>query len=103
MFGHTQKMDVIVDRKLPIDLDSASIFSKVIGNKLYNNSSSEIYMRFSMSFAADLVQTQTLQLMDLGVLTINTLDEISGLSTLATKNPKAHGWCSLERAESYFW
>ena len=37
-----------------------------------------------MNFTADVVQTQTLQLMDLGFYTINTLDERSRLSTPAT-------------------
>ena len=39
-----------------------------------------------MNFAADIVQTQTPQLMDLGVSTINTLDGISGLSNTTTRN-----------------
>ena len=51
-----------------------------------------------MNFAADTVQTQAPQFMDLGFLNINALGEISGLSTPATKiqKPKygAH-WSTL--------
>ena len=35
---NTQKLDIVVDGNLPDDLDSASIFSKVIGHKLFNGS-----------------------------------------------------------------
>ena len=38
-----------------------------------------------MKYAADTVQTQTPQFMDLGFLNINSLDEISGLSTPAKR------------------
>ena len=41
-----------------------------------------------MNFAADPVQIQTPQFMDMEILTINALDEISGLGTLATKTQR---------------
>ena len=41
-------------------------------------------MRCRMNLAADLVQTQTTQFVDLGLARINELDEFSGLSTPTT-------------------
>ena len=85
MGGNTQKLDVVIDKKLPNDLDSASIFIKVIGHKLSDGSSYELYLRCRMNFAGDVAQTQISQFMDLGIPTINTLDESSVLGTLATR------------------
>ena len=38
LFGNTQKLDAAVDGKLTSDLDSVSIFSKVIGHNLSDGS-----------------------------------------------------------------
>ena len=46
--GQTQKLDAAVDGKLPDDLNSASIFSKVISHKLSNGFSRDLYLRFRM-------------------------------------------------------
>ena len=70
---------------MPDDLDSASIFSKVVGHKLSNGSSGYLYTRWRINFAADPVQIQTPQYMDMGFSAINTFDESSGLSPPATK------------------
>ena len=78
-------MDSVVDRKLPNDLDSASISSKVIGHNFSNGSIGDLYLRCIMIFATDNVQTQIKQVMDLGLSTINTLDESICLSTPATR------------------
>ena len=40
--GNTQNLDAVVDENFPNDLDSASIFSKVIGHKLSNGSSDDL-------------------------------------------------------------
>ena len=71
---NTQQLDDVVDGKLPNDLDSASIFSKVMGYKLSDGSSDDLYLRYRMEFLADVVQTQTPQFMDMGLPAINTLD-----------------------------
>ena len=71
----SQKLNAVVDRKLTNNLDS----------KLSNCSRRDLYTRFSMNFAADTVQTQTPQFVDLRISTINTFDEGSGLSTHTTK------------------
>ena len=82
---NTRKMNAVIDGKLPNDLNSASIFSKVIGHKLSNGSSGDLYLHCRMNFADDPVQNQTPKFMDLGFLTINTFDERGDLSTIATR------------------
>ena len=52
-------MDAVVDEKFPSDLDSVSISSKVIGHKISDGSSSDLYTLCRMNFAADTVQNQT--------------------------------------------
>ena len=84
LVGQYQKLDAVIDVKLPDDLDLTSIFIKIINHKLSYGSIGDLYTRCKMKFAADTVQTQTSQFMDLGFFTINILDEISGLSTPTT-------------------
>ena len=78
-------MDAVVNGKLPNGLDSASIFSKVVGHKLSDGSIDDLYLRYRMNFVGDVIQTQTPQFMDLGLSTINALDESSVLSTPAIR------------------
>ena len=77
-------MDAIVDEKFTNDLDSASIFSKVIGQKLPEGSSYDLYSCCRMKFKNDVVQTQTPYLMDLGLPDINTLNESGVPGTSST-------------------
>ena len=84
MVGNTH-FDAIVDEKFPDDLDSLSIFSKVIGHKLSDSSNNDLYLCCRMNFAVDVVQTQTGQFMNMGHPTINTLDDRSLLGTTATR------------------
>ena len=78
-------MDAVVDGKLPEDLDSASIVSRVIGQKISDGSIGDLYTRCRVKCASDPIKNQTPQFMDLGFLTINALDKISGLSNPATR------------------
>ena len=71
---------LVINGKFPNDLDSASIFRKVIGYKLSDGYSGNFYRRCRMNFADEPVQTQTPRFMDLGFLVINALYESSGLS-----------------------
>ena len=71
MVGQTKKLDAVVDRKLPNDIDYASIFIKVIGHKLSGGSNGDLYTHCRMNFAAYPFQTQTPQFMDLTFLNIN--------------------------------
>ena len=82
---NTQKLDAVVDPKFPADLDYASIFSKVIGHKLSNSSSDDLYLRCMMNVAADFFQIQAPQFMNLRLLTINKLEKISVLGTPDTR------------------
>ena len=77
-------MDAVFDGKFPDDIDSASIFSKVIGHKLSDGYIRDLYACCRMNFADDPNQTQTPQFMNLGFLTIKALDESSALSNMDT-------------------
>ena len=85
MGGNTQELDAVVGGKFPDDLESASIFNKVIGHKLSYGPSDDIYLRCRMNFVGDAVQTYTPQLVYLGLPTINTLNESSVLGNTATR------------------
>ena len=82
---NTLKLDAFIGVKLPDSLYYTSIFSKVIGHKLSDSSSDELYLRCRINFSGDAVQNQTPQFMDLGLPTINALDESSVLSTPAIR------------------
>ena len=75
MGGKHQNLDAVVNIKFPNDWDSASIFSKVIGHKLSDGSSDNLYLRCRMDFRSDVVQTEAPQLVDFGLTAINTLNE----------------------------
>ena len=85
MVGNTQKLDAIVDLKLPNDMDYASIFSKVIGHKLYDGPSRDIYLRCRMNFANNPVQTQYPRFINMGLPAINTLNESDVLDNPDTR------------------
>ena len=85
LVGKSQKLGSSIDGKLPNDLDLTYIFSKVIGHKLSDGSSRDLYTCCRMKFLADTVQTQTPKFTDMGLSTINALDKISGLSTPDTR------------------
>ena len=76
-------MDAVVDVKLPDNIDLMSIFSKVIGDKVSNSSSQDLYTRCRMNLAEYPIQKQTPQFFALGLSTISALDEGSGLSITA--------------------
>ena len=62
-----------------------SIFSKVIGYKISYGSRRDFYMRCRTNFASDTIQTETPQFVDMVILTIDELDECSGLSNPDTR------------------
>ena len=82
---NAQTSDAVVDSNLLDDQDSASIFSKVIGHKLSNGSSDDLYLRCRMNFARNVFQTEAPKFVDLGLPTINTLNESGVFGTLFTK------------------
>ena len=78
-------MDAVVDRNLPDDLNLTSIFREVIGHKLSDGSSGDLYTRCRINFGGDPVQIQTPQCMNLWFSTINALDESIVLSNPDTR------------------
>ena len=83
--NNTPTLDAFVDGKLPNDLDSESILSKVIGQKLADGSSWDLYFCCRINFENDYSQIQASQFMNLGILAINTLNEGGLLGTTATR------------------
>ena len=55
---NTQKLDTSVERNLPGDQDSVSIFRKVISCELSHGSGSDIYVRCWMDLGINIVQTE---------------------------------------------
>ena len=84
-FRNAKKMDTVVHRKLPDDMDSASVFRKVIGRKLSCGSRDDLYSRCRMKLLSNVVQTKALQFMDLGLPAINTLNESDVLGNSDTR------------------
>ena len=83
--GRTKKLDTVVDGNFPDGLDYASIFIKVTDQKLSEGSRNDLYLCCRLNFAADIVQTQAPQGMDLGLLTMNKLNKNSLLGTPDTR------------------
>ena len=63
----SQKLDAVVDGKFPNNLDSTSIFSKVIGDKISAGYTRDLYTLCRTNFAADPIQTHTPQLINMGI------------------------------------
>ena len=103
LVGNTTKLDDVIDRKFPNDLDSASFFIKVIGHKLSDGSSRDLYLRCRMNFAADVVQTQTPKFMDLEFSAINALDESSGIGTRVSRIRRPMDGTHLINPGPCFW
>ena len=82
---NTHKLDAVVYRSLSNDLDSESIFSKVIDHKLYNGSSNDLYSHCRMNFVNDPVQTQAPHFMYMRLPAISTLNESGVLGTPDTR------------------
>ena len=81
----TQKMNTYVDRKLPDDPDSVSIFGKVIGRELFHGSSAYLYLCCWMDLVSNVVRTEAPKFVDLGLPEFNTLDEFGIQGTPATR------------------
>ena len=71
------------------------IFTEVIGDKLSNSYSQDLYTSFKMNLAADPVNIPTPLFVDLGLLKINSIDKGASICTPATKIQRtmnvAHG------------
>ena len=83
--SNAQKMDTVIDGKLPNYQDSASVFSKLIVHELSHGSRDNLYLGCRMNFLSDVVQTNAPQVVDLGLMAINTLGESGDIGTPATR------------------
>ena len=85
MAWNNPKLDAIIDGKVPDDLDSASVFSKVICHKISNGYGDDLYLLPKMNFVSDIVQTEATQFMNMVLPAINTLNESGVLGTPDTR------------------
>ena len=95
-------METSVDRKLPNDRDSMSVFRKVIGIELFHSSIDDLYLHFQMNFPCNILQTKAPKFMDLGLPAVNILDEFgiqkNPLTGLEGRRMDPFGWF-----RSMFW
>ena len=71
----SNKLDTSIDVKFPNNLVVPPIFTEVICDKLYNSFIQDLYMPCRMNLAADPINILSLQLVDLGLSTIYSLDK----------------------------
>ena len=83
--GDTQIFDTSVDENLAENGDSTPTSSKVIGQEISHNPNADIYSRYRVEFTINAVGTKSPDLMHLGLLVVNTLDELRSFGTPATK------------------
>ena len=60
-------------------------FSKVIGRKLSNNPSADIYLRCQMNFTRDAIINKSPNFMNLGLSAVNTSNELRPFSILTIR------------------
>ena len=78
-------MDTVVDGNFPHERYYESVFSKVIGCILSDGSRDDLYLRCRMKFLSNVVQTEAPPFVDLGIPSINTLNESGVLGTPVTR------------------
>ena len=78
---NSQKFDASVDRNLTNDGYYAAIFRKVLGRKLSNSLSANIYSRYRVDFTSNSVGTEASDFVYLRLLAVNTSDEINPFCT----------------------
>ena len=74
---NSQKSDASVDRNLAEDGDSTAIFIKVLGHKLYDSLSADIYSGFRVDFMSNAVGTKAPDFVHLGLPAVNSSDEFN--------------------------
>ena len=72
-----QNFDASVDGNLPNDGDYTAIFSKVLDRELYDNLSTDIYLRCQMEFTCNSIRTEASDFVHLGLPAINASDEFN--------------------------
>ena len=77
----SNKLDTSINRLFTDNLVAPPIFSELLCDKLSNSTIGDLYTRYSMSLAADPVNTSAPQFVDLGLLTINALSKSSSIWT----------------------
>ena len=85
---NNQNFDASVGGNLADDRNFTSILSKVIGCKLSDSRSSDIYLHCRMDFTSNAVGTEAPIFVNLGLQAVNTLD---AFNTFGTPLPEPEG------------
>ena len=78
---NAQKFDASVDGSLINDGDFVSIFIKVLGHKLVDSISADIYSRCRLEFTSNFVGTKAPDFVHLGIPDVNSSDEFDAFVT----------------------
>ena len=84
-FGDTQIFETSINDNLAQDEDSTTIFNKILGQELAHDSSTDVYSRCRVDFTSNAVGTEAPEFMHLGLLELNTSDELRSFDTPVTK------------------
>ena len=83
--GTPKNWTLLLTKSFPFIWILCPILSKVIGLKLSDSSSDDLYLLCRMKFVDDVVNNQAPQFMDMGLLVINKMNESGVLGTPATR------------------
>ena len=83
--------DTSINQKISYNLVAPPIFSGVLGDKLSNSSSRDLYTRCRMNLAEYLFNIPAPKFVDLGLSAINALDKSASLWTSDTRVGKPMG------------
>ena len=81
----TKIFNTSIDGNLAENGDSTPISSELIGQELSHNSSADIYSHCMVDFMSSSVGTEAPDFVHLGLLAVNSLDELSSFVTPATR------------------
>ena len=91
--------DASINRISSKNRDPTPTWSKVIGRKFANKSIADVYPRSRMNFASDTVLSKSPNFMDLGMLSVNTTDNLGSVFAPTTRiGPATHGSNWLPRS-----
>ena len=82
---NSEPLDDSINKNPTKHRDPTSSWSKVIGSKTFTNESADAYTNSRMNFGSDTVFSKSPNLMDLGLLSVNTTDEVGSVFVPTTR------------------
>ena len=81
----SKKLDTSINRQFTNNLVALLIFAEVLDDKISDSSSRDIYTHCKINRVVDPINIPALQLVDLGISSINALDKSASLWTPTTR------------------